>query len=258
MAFKPIRTRSLYQEIVEQIRELMAGGELKPGDKLLSERDLAERLQVSRPSVREAIRSLELMGFVEIRRGGGTFVRDTNADEIIRPLAMFLAVERSSLLEMFEVRRVFETATARMAAERASPSELGRLEAALEAMRERFNARDSEKGEEADVEFHYVVAEATHNALLIRLFRTLSAEFSRAVSVARRQLYLDQHNPKKLVAQHRRIYAAIKGRDPESAARAMREHLNYAERELRKRIPARKDREEPRSREKGVERLSRP
>jgi len=236
MAFKPIRTKRLYEEIVEQIRELMTGGELKPGDKLLSERDLAERLQVSRPSVREAIRSLEIMGFVEIRRGGGTFVRDTNADEIIRPLAMFLAVERSSLLEMFEVRRVFETATARMAAERASPEELGRLEAALEAMRERFNARDSEKGEEADVEFHYVVAEATHNALLIRLFRTLSAEFSRAVSVARRQLYVDQDNPRKLVAQHRRIYAAIKGRDPESAARAMREHLNYAERELRKRM----------------------
>lgn len=236
MVFKPIRTKRLYQEIVEQIRELMTGGELKPGDKLLSERDLAERLQVSRPSVREAIRSLELMGFVEIRRGGGTFVRDTNADAIIRPLAMFLAVERSSLLEMFEVRRIFETATARMAAERASPEEVSRLEAALEAMRERFNARDSEKGEEADVEFHYAVAEATHNALLIRLFRTLSAEFSRAVSVARRRLYMDEENPRKLVAQHRRIYTAIKDRDPESAARAMREHLSYAERELRKRM----------------------
>lgn len=236
MAFKPIRTKRLYQEIVEQIRELMTGGELKPGDKLLSERDLAERLQVSRPSVREAIRSLELMGFVEIRRGGGTFVRDTNADEIIRPLAMFLAVERSSLLEMFEVRRVFETAAATMAAERATAEEIARLEAALAAMRERFNARDSEKGEEADVDFHYAIAEATHNALLVRLFRTLSEEFSRAVSVARRELYEHQDNPRKLVAQHRRIYLAIKRQDPESAARAMLEHLDYAERELRKRI----------------------
>jgi GntR family transcriptional repressor for pyruvate dehydrogenase complex len=236
MAFKPIKTKRLYEEIVEQIRELMTGGELKPGDKLLSERDLAERLQVSRPSVREAIRSLELMGFVEIRRGGGTFVRDTNADDIIRPLAMFLAAERGSLLEMFEIRRIFETAAARMAAERASAEEVSRLETALETMRERFNARDSEKGEEADVEFHFGIAEATHNALLIRLFRTLSAEFTRAVSVARRELYLDEDNPKKLVAQHRRIFTAIKGQDPESAARAMREHLNYAERELRKRI----------------------
>jgi GntR family transcriptional repressor for pyruvate dehydrogenase complex len=236
MSFKPIRTKRLYQEIVEQIRELMTGGQLKPGDKLLSERDLAERLQVSRPSVREAIRSLELMGFVEIRRGGGTFVRDVNADEIIRPLAMFLAVERSSLLEMFEVRRVFETAAARMAAERASPEEVRRMEAALETMRERLVAHDSEKGEEADVEFHYAIAEATHNALLVRLFRTLSAEFTRAVSVARRELYVHEDNPGKLVAQHRRIYRAIRDQDAELAARAMREHLNYAERELRSRI----------------------
>lgn len=236
MAFKPIRTKRLYEEIVEQIRELMAGGQLKPGDKLLSERELAERLQVSRPSVREAIRSLEVMGFVDIRRGGGTYVRDTHADDIIRPLALFLAAERSSLLEMFEVRRIFETATARMAAERATPAEVRRLEAALESMQERFSARDSEKGEEADVEFHYGVAEASHNALLIRLFRTLSAEFGRAVSVARRRLYMDHENPRKLVAQHRRIYAAIQDRDPEGAARAMREHLVYAERELRKRM----------------------
>jgi GntR family transcriptional repressor for pyruvate dehydrogenase complex len=236
MAFRPIRTKKLYQEIIDQIRELISGGELKPGDKLLSERDLAARLQVSRPSVREAIRYLELMGFVEIRRRGGTFVRDTNADDIIRPLAMFLTVERSSLLEMFEVRRIFETATARMAAERATPDEVKRLEAALEAMRERLNARDSEKGEEADVEFHFAVAEATHNALLIRLFRTLSTDFSGAVSVARRRLYMDAENPKKLVAQHRRIFVAIQDHDPEGAARAMREHLTYAERELRKRM----------------------
>jgi GntR family transcriptional repressor for pyruvate dehydrogenase complex len=236
MAFKPIRPKKLYQEVVDQIRELISGGELKPGDKLLSERDLAERLQVSRPSVREAIRYLELMGFVEIRRGGGTFVRDTKPDDIIRPLAMFLTVERSSLLEMFEVRRTFETAAARMAAERATPEEVSRMAAALEAMRERFNARDSEKGEEADVEFHTIVSEATHNGLLIRLFRTLSADFSSAVSVARRRLYMDAENPRKLVAQHRRIFAAIQKRDPEGAARAMREHLSYAERELRKRM----------------------
>lgn len=236
MAFKPIKTKRLYEEIVEQIRALMAEGELKPGDRLLSERDLAERLQVSRPSVREAIRSLQLMGFVEIRRGGGTFVRDTNADGIIQPLAMFLALERSSLLEMFEVRRTFETAAARMAAERASAEELGRMAAALDAMRDRVGARDPEKGEEADVEFHFAVAEATHNALLVRLFRTLSVEFTRAVSVARRQLYGVEGNPRKLVAQHRRIYAAIERHDPEGAARAMLDHLDYAERELRKRI----------------------
>jgi GntR family transcriptional repressor for pyruvate dehydrogenase complex len=236
MNFKPIKAKRLYEEVVEQIKQLMAGGELKPGDKLLPERELAERLEVSRASVREAIRTMEMMGFVEIRAGDGTFVRDANADAIIRPLAMFLAVEKCSLLEMFEVRRIFEAATARMAAERATEEEVDEIRGALERMTERLNVQDSERGEEHDIAFHFAVAEATHNALLIRLFRTLSGEFSRAVSVARRQLYGSKDNPQKIVDQHRRIYLAIKDREPERAGQRMLEHLAYAERELRKRM----------------------
>lgn len=237
MAFRPIRTKRLYEEIAAQITQLMAGGELKPGDRLLSERELAERLEVSRPSVREALQSLEMLGFVEIRRGGGTFVRDTNADGVIRPLAMFLAIEKSSLLDMFEVRRTFETATARLAAERASPEDVGRIGEALEKMKERFGARDSERGQEADVEFHYAIAEATRNALLVRLFRTISDEFGRAVAAARRRLLeADRNTPRKLVEQHRRIYRAIRDHEPDAAARAMLTHLTYAERALLKQL----------------------
>lgn len=236
MDFKPVKAKRLYEEVLEQIKQLIAGGELKPGDRLMSERDLAERLEVSRPSVREAIRSLEMMGFVEIRRGDGTFVRNTNSDDIIRPLAMFLALERSSLLDMFEIRRLFEISTAKLAAERATNEEIERLGADWERMKERINVQDSERGEEYDLDFHYTIAEATHNALLIKLFRTLSEEFSRSVSVARKRLYVDALNPQKIVEQHRRIYRAIKDHDPEAAALAMLQHLSYAERELRKRI----------------------
>jgi GntR family transcriptional repressor for pyruvate dehydrogenase complex len=236
MDFKPIKTKKIYEEVVEQIRQLMADGALKPGDKLLPERELADRLQVSRASVREAIRALEMMGFVEIKPGDGTFVRNTNADDIIQPLAMFLAVEKSSLLEMLEIRRIFETASARMAAERATEEELGKLKASLEQMEDGLNLQDSEKGEESDTAFHYAVAEATHNALLCRLFRTISEDFSRSVSAARRQLYIDEHNPRKIIDQHRRIYEAIKNQEPEKAAQAMLEHLTYAELEMTKRM----------------------
>ena len=236
MDFKPIKAKKIYEEIVEQIKQLMAGGELNPGDKLLPERELAERLQVSRASVREAIRALEMMGFVEIRPGDGTFVRDTNTDDIIQPLAMFLAVEKTSLLEMFSIRMIFETATARMAAEQASEEEVGQIKTALEKMIKSLNVQDSEKGEEYDTAFHYAVAEATHNGLLIRLFRTISEDFSRAVSTARRQLYTDAHNPHKIIDQHRRIYEAIKSHNPDMAAQAMLEHLIYAEQEMTKRM----------------------
>jgi GntR family transcriptional repressor for pyruvate dehydrogenase complex len=236
MDFKPIKARKIYEEVVEQIKQLMAGGSLKPGDKILPERELAERLKVSRASVREAIRALEMMGFMEIRPGDGTFVRDTNTDDIILPLAMFLAVEKSSLLEMFEIRRIFETATARLAAERATEKEVKKIRTALEKMKKSLNLLDSERGEEYDTDFHYAIAEATHNNLLIRLFRTISEDFSRAVSAARRQLYIDEHNPQKIIDHHIRIYEAIKRHDPEVAARSMLEHLTYAEREMTKKM----------------------
>lgn len=235
MDFTPIKTKRLYEEIVEQIKTLITEGRLKPGDKLLAERELAEQFQVSRASVREAIRTLEMLGVIDIRPGEGTFVRGTETDDIIRPLAMFLAVERSSLLDMFEMRRIFETATASLAAERATEEELDHIEAMLEKMRERLNVLDPEKGEEFDAAFHYAVAEATHNSLLTKLFKTVSEEFAKANSVARRQLYHDNvQNAQRIIDQHSEILEAIRSRSPKVASKAMLAHLIFAEGELRK------------------------
>jgi GntR family transcriptional regulator, transcriptional repressor for pyruvate dehydrogenase complex len=234
MEFTPIKTKRLYEEIVEQIKQLITEGKLKPGDKLLAERDLADQFQVSRASVREAIRTLEMLGVIDIRPGEGTFVRSSGADDIIRPLAMFLAVERASLLDMYEMRRIFETATAGLAAERASLEELDQISAALEGMREQLNVKDPEKGEEFDVAFHYAVAEATHNNLLTKLFKTVSEEFHKANSVARRQLYLHKpENAQKLIDQHSEIFEAIRSRSSAASSKAMMEHLIFEENELR-------------------------
>ena len=235
MELTPIKSRRLYEEIVEQIKHLIADGKLKPGDKLLAERDLADRFQVSRASVREAIRTLEMLGIIDIRPGEGTFVRGTETDDIIRPLAMFLAVERNSLLDMFEMRRIFETATASLAAQRATFEELDQIESMLANMRERLNLNDSEKGEEFDAAFHYAVAEATHNSLLTKLFKTVSEEFAKANSVARRQLYQDNvQNPQRIIDQHSEILQAIRSGSPQKASEAMLAHLTFAEGELRK------------------------
>lgn len=235
MEFTPIKTRRLYEEIVEQIKRLLTEGKLRPGDKLLAEREMAEQFQVSRASVREAIRTLEMLGIIDIRPGEGTFIRDTETDDIIRPLAMFLAVERSSLLDMFEMRRIFETATAGLAARRATQEELDQIEAMLENMRDRLNVQDPAKGEEFDAAFHYAVAEATHNSLLTKLFKTVSEEFAKANSVARRQLYqTGAENAQKIIDQHTEIFEAIRARTPEVASAAMLSHLRFAEAELRK------------------------
>ena len=183
----------------------------------------------------EAIRTLEMLGVIDIRPGEGTFVRSSGADDIIRPLAMFLAVERSSILDMFEMRRVFETATAGLAAERASSEEIDQIHATLESMKERLNVQDPEKGQEFDAAFHYAVAEATHNSLLIKLFKTVSEEFVKANSAARRRLYHDSaHNAQRIIDQHSEIFEAIRSRSPLAASKAMLEHLLFAEGEMRK------------------------
>jgi len=232
MTEKPIKEKKIYEEIVDQINRLMAEGKLNPGDKLPSERELAERLQVSRASVREAIKSLEMMAFVETRTGEGTFVRCNNSGEIIPPLAMFLAVEKSSIFDMFELRRIFETATARMAAERASEDEIARIYYNYQKMEESISFNDSTKGEEYDTLFHYSIAEATRNSLLIRLYRTIFEEFARAISTARGQLYTYKDNPQIILDQHKTIYEAIRRHNPWKASQAMLEHVTYAEEEL--------------------------
>lgn len=237
VTYTPVKTRRLFEEIADQIKQLIAGGELQPGDKLLSERELADKLQVSRVSVREAIRSLEMLGFIEIRHGEGTFVRDTTADDVIRPLAMFLAMERGSLLDMFEVRRIFETATSALAAERATDLEVEHMGQLLERMKETVKAGDSEKGEEYDAAYHYAVAEATHNALLIKLLRTVHTEWSKAVSAGSQQLLADsEQNAQKILDQHARVLEAIRAHDPAGASQAMLEHVTFAETEIRKRL----------------------
>ncbi|MDQ5985260.1 MAG: HTH-type transcriptional regulator LutR [Syntrophus sp. SKADARSKE-3] len=229
MDFRPIQTRKIYEEVAEQIRNLISNGSLKPGDKLLSERDLAEKLQVSRASVREALRALEMMGLVEIKVGGGTFIKDTKDDEIIQPLAMFLSMEKGSFFEIYEIRKIFEIASAHLAAQRAKPEDIAKIEHHLELMKVAMTEDDSEKGEGNDADFHFSIAEATHNGWLLRLLITIADSFHKSISVARQQLYLTPGYAQKLIEQHTKIFEAIRGRNPSLAQRAMLEHLSFAE-----------------------------
>jgi len=229
MDFRPIQAKKIYEEIVEQIRQLMENGSLKPGDKLLSERELAEKLQVSRASVREALRALEMMGFVEIKAGGGTFVKETSEEGIIQPLAMFISIEKGAFFEIYEIRKIFETASAHLAAERATPLDLAKIEENLERMKAALAEDDSEKGEDIDTAFHYSIAAATQNGWLLRLLNTISDSVHKSVSAARRQLYMTPGHAQILIEQHTKIYEAIRDRNPDLAEKAMLEHLSFAE-----------------------------
>lgn len=237
MELKPIKTRKIYEEVVEQIRQLIQEGELQSGDKLLSERELSERLKVSRASVREALSALELMGLVEIKPGQGTFIRQANVDSIIGPMALILSMEKDIIFELLEARKILEVEAAGLAAERASKEDLKAIEQALNQMRSDLDQHHL--GETADHNFHYAIAHATRNSVLQLLMNTISDTMKKTLRSSREQLYVTPGTPEKLYQEHEQIYNAILQRNPPLARKHMLDHLvgveEYMTRDMKKR-----------------------
>lgn len=232
MILKPIKTQKIYEQIVDQIGQLVAEGHLKPGDRLPSERELVERFQVSRASIREAISALEMMGLIEVRSGEGTYIRQVNIDSVVAPLAWMLFIEKDTDLELYEARKILEVQAAGLAAERAEEDELSEMFEALEVMR--IDLQIQRLGEDADHHFHYAIARATHNKILFRLMNTISDTMRKTLKSSRRKLYEDRSTPNKLYKEHYSIYEAIKKHEVEKAQKLMLDHLVGVETQLAK------------------------
>lgn len=230
MDLKPIKTRKIYEEIVDQIRDLVAKGDLKPGDRLPSERDLVERLKVSRASIREALSALEMMGLLEVRSGEGTFVRKLRSESVVAPLAWMLTMEKGTVLELLEVRKILEVQAVSLAAERADESDIKELHAALEDMRAELKSTSSDGT--SDHRFHYAITRATKNKIIIRLMDTMSDLMQYMLKTSRSKLYEGKYTPALLLQEHLGIYEAIKGKDSRKARDFMLHHLNGVEEEV--------------------------
>src|SRR5438067_1403458 len=163
----PIKSTRIYEEIVRQVKQLIAEGRFKSGDRLPPERELAEKFVVSRTSVREALRTLESLGLVEIRPGEGTFVREVSVESLIEPLALVMASQREAISELFEARQMLEPALAVLAARRATPEELHEMERILEEQAKEVAA--GRTGLEQDAEFHSAIGAAAHNRAITRI-----------------------------------------------------------------------------------------
>lgn len=231
MELKPIKTRKIYEEIVEQIRDLVARGELKPGDRLPSERDLVERLKVSRASIREALSALEMMGLLEVRSGEGTYVRKLRSESVVAPLAWMLTMEKGTVLELLEVRKILEVQAVGLAAEHADEADMKELSEALEDMRNDLRNLSS-SGEQADLRFHYAITRATKNTILIRLMDTISDLMQHMLKTSRSKLYEGKYTPSLLFQEHIVIYEAVKRRDSKKARELMLMHLTGVEEEI--------------------------
>jgi len=215
----------LYETIVAQLGQLIQEGKLCPGDRLPPERELAARLQVSRASVREALRSLELQGLLSSRQGSGTFIAAIGQEELLRASA-HLAEEGQTLRDIFELRFLLEPPIAAMAARRATPQDIARLEATVKEQEQQIQLGQS--GVEADMAFHAALAEATHNQALLRLGATLME-----VLAPSRDTHLQTPERSHLsLLSHRRILEAIQAGSATQARKAMEEHVVHVDRVL--------------------------
>jgi len=215
---EPVRRYRLYQDIVAQIEALLDRGELRPGDQLPTERALAEQLQVSRASVREALRSLELLGAVETRAGGGTFVRRAAAGDLARPLAGLIR-RGHPIADVIEVRGLIEPALAAAAAERATREELAELRAILLEQERKVDRGESYA--EEDTRFHELVGQAAGNEILVTM---LAATFD-VLRASRAEWLQTNTRAHASIDAHRRILEALEARDPEAARAASAEHI---------------------------------
>lgn len=216
---EPIKSTRIYEEIVRQIKSLVQEGKLKSGDRLPPERDLAERFQVSRASVREALRTLESLGFVEIRAGEGTFVREGSLESLIEPLAQVMLSQREAVVELFEARRLLEPAIAGLAARRATQDEIHEMERILEAQAVEVAA--GRTGVAQDAAFHASIAGSARNRAITRMVHTLMD----LLSQSREESLQIPGRATRSHQDHRRILEAIRRRDEAAAQRTMREHL---------------------------------
>ena len=228
ISFQPIRPKKISEEIVEQIKALIAKGELKPGDRLPSERDLADMLGVSRPSVRESIMVLEAMGFLEARQGGGTYVRALTEASITNPLARLVEKKDPELLRaLAEVRMGLESWSAYLAARRATEQDLAEIRRLYAIMEKQ--AASGGWSPEVDAQFHYAITSASHNSLQMHVLDSIHSLFHATIQVALMEFYQQEGHVQLLLAHHREIMEAIAAHDPELARQKMMVHLEMVE-----------------------------
>ncbi len=228
MPIKAVEPQRLYRRIAEQIARLIRRGEYKPGERLPPERDLARQLEVSRPSVREALIALEVEGYVEVRVGSGVYVTQRRpAARNFDPLP-----SDSGPFELISARRLLESECAAMAARQASPAQIRRMKAALTAMER--DRRRAVMPLDNDRRFHLEIAEASGNSALALAVRTLWDQRTGPLFLRLEHHFDTPGLWEAAIAEHHAVMTAVEGHDPTGARAAMRRHMDAAARRFQR------------------------
>ena len=219
----PIRKTRLSEQVVDAIETMIAEGEFSPGDRFFSEAELGRRLEVSRSSIREAVRILEVRGLVSVRHGKGIFIAEPCGEEE-DPFRGWLKDNKTSLLDHFEVRLIIEPRAAWHAAAKADAESVRAMEKACGAFAANAESGDTAALVKADGEFHRLIARSTKNRTLYCLMKTMTSSLSEGWITS-------LHIPgriEKTVGEHYAVFEAIRDGDPERAEKEMVRHLTNA------------------------------
>ncbi|MEO9229633.1 MAG: FadR/GntR family transcriptional regulator [Devosia sp.] len=216
-------TRSGYERVLAFIREQLLNGTLKIGDRLLAERELAVRLGVSRPVIREVLRALAAMGVIETRHGHGSVVREPDVAEMSDLFTLMLAQRAEAIDDVMQARVAIERQAIRLASQRATGADIARLEEAWRRIQQTM--RDPVKGGDADFEFHRQVVEAAHSPTLTTLYAAIASLLRRSHAVRRVRISDIDGIDAYLIDHHRLILEAMIERLPDKADALLAQHF---------------------------------
>ncbi len=232
MPFRKVQSGKLSGAVRKQIELLILRGILRPGERLPGERDLAERMGVSRPSLREALADLQQAGLITTRAGSGIYVADVLGSAFSEPLVRLFASHDEALFDYISFRRDLEGLAAERAARLGSDTDLAVVDAVFHKMETAHAKRDPSDEARLDAEFHMAIIEASHNVVMVHMMRSMFQMLREGVFYNRQVMFRQRTTRAALLDQHRAINAALQSRDPAGARTAVEAHLSFVERAL--------------------------
>ena len=229
MPFRKIEPEKLSHAVVRQIELLILRGILRPGERLPSERELAEKMGVSRPSLREAVANLQERGLLATKAGAGIYVADVIGAAFSDALVQLFSDHDEAVFDYISFRRDLEGLAAARAAKLGSDTDLKLVDTIYRKMEAAHSKRNPAEEAQLDAEFHLAIIEASHNVIMLHMMRAMFQMLREGVFYNRNMMFKQRTTRDTLLEQHRAINTALLARDEDGARAAVEAHLNYVE-----------------------------
>ena len=230
MPFQKVQTEKLSLAVVRQIELLILRGILRPGERLPSERELAERMGVSRPSLREAISELQEQGLLTAKAGSGIYVAEVLGSAFSPALIQLFSSHDEAVFDYLSFRRDMEGLAAERAARLGSDSDLKVIQTIFEKMKAAHDRNAAEEEAHLDAQFHMAIIEASHNVVMLHMMRSMFDLLRQGVFYNRQMMFQQRTTRDSILDQHRAINSALQARDPQGARKSVQQHLSFVER----------------------------